>query len=267
MVRMTTHRRGSGSRFMFRLLVLPMIALGVAGCASTTASTPENGGLTEQSQEATPTEPTREIPQPTAAKEYVMAYGDILDIRFFYNPELNVQTPIRPDGKISLELVGDIQAAGLSPDDLNGHLRELYKDKLRDPEVTVILSTFSDRKIYVGGEVVNPRAIELGREQTAFQAIMEAGGFKATAHLANVVVLRDQGTSEPLFFTLDYKDTVKYGAVDPEAGPDLTLQPNDIVFVPKTRVARWGQLVDQYFTQLVPISLALNLTYFAGSIN
>jgi len=264
---MTTHQRGSGLRFMFRLLVLPMIALGAAGCASTTASMPENGGLTEQSQEAPPTEPVQEIPQPTAAKEYVMAYGDVLDIRFFYNPELNMQAPIRPDGKISLELVGDIQAAGLSPAALTDQLRDLYEGKLRNPEVTVILSTFSDRKIYVGGEVNNPRAIELGRDQTVFQAIMEAGGFKATAHLANVVVLRDQGTSEPLFFTLDYKDTVKYGAVDPEAAPDLSLQPNDIIFVPKTRVARWGQLVDQYFTQLVPISLNMGLTYFAGSFN
>lgn len=267
MLRQSTHRRGPASRVMTRMIVTVILALGFAGCSSTAAPTTEARGSAEEVQATQPTQPTQEIQQPAPPVEYVMHYGDVLDVRFFYNPELNAHVPIRPDGMISLELVGEVKAAGLSPSALADQLREQYDGKLRIPEVTVILSTFSDRKIYVGGEVNNPRAIELGREQTVFQAIMEAGGFKATAHLANVVVLRDQGTSEPLFYTLDYKDTVKFGAVDPEAGPDLTLQPNDIIFVPKTRVARWGQLVDQYFTQLVPISLNMGVTYFAGSLN
>jgi len=254
---------------MARMIVPAILVLGVAGCASTAAPTSETGGSAEiqETETSRTSQPTQEIQQPAPPAEYVMHYGDVLDIRFFYNPELNAHVPIRPDGMISLELVGEIKAAGVSPAALTDELRARYDSQLRNPEVTVILSTFSDRKIYVGGEVNNPRAIDLGREQTVFQAIMESGGFKATAHLANVVVLRDQGTSEPLFFTLDYKDAVKFGAVDPEAGPDLTLQPNDIIFVPKTRVARWGQLVDQYFTQLVPISLNMGVTYFAGSIN
>ncbi len=162
--------------------------------------------------------------------------------------------------------IGEVKAGGLTPAEFVDLLRKRYADKLRNPEVTVSLKTFSERKIYVGGEVVSPRTIELSRDHTAFQAIIEAGGFKPTAHLGNIVVLRDQGTAEPLFFTLDYEETVKMGRLDPESGPDLMLRANDIVFVPKTRVARWGQLVDQYFTQLVPISLNLGMTYFVGTV-
>jgi len=212
------------------------------------------------------TETLNQLSQQRAAEEYALRYGDVLDIRFYYNPELNVTVPIRPDGRISLELVGEIEAAGLTPEALANTLRAGYSDKLRYPEVTVILTTFSARKIYVGGEVNTPRAIDLAPNQTAFQAIMEVGGFKSTAHLANVVILRDQGTSEPLFFTLDFARTVKLGEVNHETRPDLVLQPNDIVFVPKTRVARWGQLVDQYFTQLVPITLTMGATYFINPL-
>lgn len=238
------------------------VALGLSGCASTqTGTAPESAAV------EAPEAPSAPAVAADQVEDYVMHYGDVLDIRFFYNPELNAIVPIRPDGGISLQLVGDVRAAGLNPSELTEELRGRYADKLRNPEVTVILTTFSERRIFVGGEVNAPRAIELGSDRTVFQAIMEAGGFKPTAHLANVVVLRDQGSSEPLLFTLDYSDTVKYGRVDPEAAPDLRLQPNDIIFVPKTRVARWGQLVDQYFNELVPISLSMGVTWFIGSLN
>jgi protein involved in polysaccharide export with SLBB domain len=229
-------------------------ALVAGGCAST----PE--GEAEAAPSSAP------LPAlPAVVEDYVLRYGDVLDIRFFYNPELNTTVPIRPDGWIVLELVGEVKASGLSPAALSAVLRDRYADKLRNPEIAVILTTFSDRRIFVGGEVAAPRAVPLDREMTAFQAIIEAGGFKPTAHLGNIVVLRDQGTAEPIFYTLDFARTVKLGEVDPAAEPDLVLQPNDIVFVPKTRVARWGQLVDQYVNELVPISLSMGVTYYVGS--
>lgn len=234
---------------------LAVWALAACGCAS----------APESEADAAPV--PRPLPTPPAAVEdYLLRYGDVLDIRFFYNPELNTTIPIRPDGWIALELVGEVKASGLSPAALGEVLRDKYAGKLRNPEVAVILTTFSDRRIFVGGEVAAPRAVPLNRELTAFQAIIEAGGFKPTAHLGNIVVLRDQGTSEPVFYVLDFARTVKLGEADPTAEPDLVLQPNDIVFVPKTRVARWGQLVDQYFNELVPISLSMGVTYFVGSL-
>ena len=251
-----THRSTPSQNRFHWFTLITILVLGSGGCASTATSNPPAH---------TPAEEGQRVPQPAAVDDYVMRYGDVLDIKFFYNPELNETVPIRPDGRISLELVGEVKAAGLTPSALTDLLRERYAGTLRNPEITVILTTFSDRKVFVGGEVKVPRAIDLSRDHTAFQAIIEAGGFKPTAHLANIIVLRDQGTAEPLLFVLDYKQTVKLGTVDPASGPDLKLQPNDIVFVPKTRVARWGQLVDQYYTQLVPISLSMGVTYFVGS--
>lgn len=239
-------------RLMSRFMLIALVALGAAGCASTAldehpAAAPAS--LPDSSEEA---------------EGYRLQFGDTLEIRFFYNPELNATVPIRPDGWISLDLIGEIKAAGLTPAELSEQLSTRSADRLRHPDVTVIVSGFSDRRVYVGGEVRTPRSIQLTRDVTPIQAIIEAGGFKPSAHLGNVIVLRDQGSSEPLFFTLDYAQTVKKGIVDPGHQAVLKLQPNDVVFVPKTRVARWGQLVDQYFNELVPISLSMGLTYIIG---
>lgn len=254
--------RPSSRTWSARLSLLSILLLVVVGCGSSTAPAPSDPTSNQAPQLPAPSTDAEAV-----VADYTMHYGDVLDIRFFYNPELNVTLPIRPDGGIHLELVGEVRAQGLTPAELAESLESRYAGTLRNPEVAVILTTFEDRKVYVGGEVNTPRAIELSRDQTAFQAIIEAGGFKPTAHLANIVVLRDQGTEEPLFFTLDYAEAVKYGNVDTGKGPDLTLQPNDIIFVPKTRVARWGQLVDQYFNELVPISLSMGVTYFVGGLN
>lgn len=259
---MIPDQRSSNRTRSARLIPLSILLMVVAACASSPAPSPADPAPSEETSA-----PSSSIAEGAVIDDYTMHYGDVLDIRFFYNPELDVTLPIRPDGGIHLELIGEVRAQGLTPAELAARLESRYAGTLRNPEVAVILTTFVDRKVYVGGEVNTPRAIELSRDQTAFQAILEAGGFKSTAHLANIVVLRDQGTEEPLFFTLDYAEAVKYGNVDTGKGPDLTLQPNDIIFVPKTRVARWGQLVDQYFTQLVPISLSMGLTYFVGGFN
>ena len=122
------------------------------------------------------------------------------------------------------------------------------------------MKEFSGRKIYVGGEVGVPGVIRPSGKVTALQAIFEAGGFKSTAELRSVVILRNQGTSEPLFMTVDLSQDVRGGGTK----NDLPLQAQDIVFVPKTRVARLSQFVDQYFRQLLPIPLTLGVTYILG---
>jgi protein involved in polysaccharide export with SLBB domain len=94
---------------------------------------------------------------------------------------------------------------------------------------------------------------------TALRAIVRAGGFRNTGASSNVVILRDQQSAEPLFLTLDLEADLK-GA----AGHDIVLRPNDIVFVPKTRIAKIGQFVDQYIRQLIPVTLSLGVSYYVG---
>jgi len=84
---------------------------------------------------------------------YIIQAGDQLDIKFFYNPELNDSVTVRPDGKISLQLVDEVQAAGQTPAQLDDFLTEKYAKELRKPVITVIVKSFASQRVYVGGEV------------------------------------------------------------------------------------------------------------------
>ena len=91
-------------------------------------------------------------------KEYVIEVGDTLDVKFMYNPELNeLAVPVRPDGRISLQLAPDVKAAGISPSQLRTALSEKYAAELKKPEIAVIVRTFGGHKVFVDGEVVFPR--------------------------------------------------------------------------------------------------------------
>src|SRR5256885_1422714 len=92
---------------------------------------------------------------------YVLLPGDQIEVKFFYNPELSEQQPIRPDGRIALQLVGDVEAAGLTPEALRNALRERYARVLREPDVTVIVKEISGRRVYVGGEVGTPGLLKM----------------------------------------------------------------------------------------------------------
>lgn len=194
--------------------------------------------------------------------EYVLGYGDVLDVRLHYNAELNQVVPIRPDGRISLELIGEVSAAGLTPRALDGELTRLYGATLRQPALTVIVKEIAPRRVYVGGEVNAPGLLPMGASLSALQSIFQAAGVKRSAQLANVVVLRYDGTSQPRFITVDLRAALRPGG----RGGDIPLKPLDIVFVPKTRVARLNDFMDQYFRQLAPIPLTLGVSYVFGGV-
>ncbi|MCP4656195.1 MAG: sugar transporter [bacterium] len=234
------------------LLALPIL-LGCAAMKATPRSAPAV-------PEPVLVQAAAEVADAEEDDEYVLQLGDVLDVKLFYNPELDETLPIRPDGRISLQLVGEVKAAGLTPAELRELLWERYSESLRRPEVAVIVKELSGRKVYVGGEVNAPGILRPVGRITALQAIFEAGGFKDSARLGNVVVLRNQGTPEPLFLTVDLRQSITGG----EQADDLLLKPYDIVFVPKTRIARMNQLVDQYVRELIPISLTLGVSYLFG---
>ena len=92
---------------------------------------------------------------PAISEEYIIQPGDLLEIKFFYNPEMNDGMTVRPDGRISMQLIGDVMAYGRSPNDLSILLRQKYDKELKNPEITVIVRSFGSR-VYVDGEVKNP---------------------------------------------------------------------------------------------------------------
>lgn len=281
---------------------------------------------------------------PARVEPYVLQPGDEIEIRAYNIPELTQVARIRPDGKISLVLLNDVQAAGLTPAELNERLSAGYAQHFRNPKVTAIVRTFSNYSVYVGGEVGQPGQIPLGGELTVAAAIFRAGGFKDTARINNVILLRNGDNGEQTLTTLNLDEVLTTGKPDivlrpldvlyvpksvinvyvagevnepgmvlldgnltalaavmrakgfkptakPESvmllrdsgkggplitkinlhevlekgKPDLALRPYDVVFVPKSRIAKVGQFMELYFRQVMPISVAAGFSYLLGA--
>ncbi len=184
---------------------------------------------------------------PPVKPAFLLQPGDTLDVMFRYWPELNDTQVVRPDGKISLQLIPEVQAAGLTPDELSQSLHKLYENRIKGPDITVIVRGFAEQKVYVGGEVKSPGMIELKGRMTALEAVMAAGGhLKESAELSNVVILR-------------HKDGKRYAAtvnlndqIEKKQSDLVLLEPRDIVFVPRTLIDQLNQYVDQYINKMIP---------------
>jgi len=186
-----------------------------------------------------------------AIPSVILGPGDGIEIKFFYNPELNDTQTVRPDGKITLQLVGDVLVRGRTPEELRDHLITIYASELRTLEIVVIVRSLSDRRIYVGGEVNKPGMIAMPGRLTALEAIMEAGGFRIeTAKVKNVVVIRHKD-GKYAGSLLDFREALEGKEVHP-----FFLNPRDIVYVPQTTIVKVDQWVDQYLYKLLPISRA-----------
>jgi polysaccharide export outer membrane protein len=157
---------------------------------------------------------------------YAIGVGDVVEISVWKNPDLTVTVPVRPDGRISVPLLGDVQAAGTTPLALKTVLTNGFRDYITAPSVSVVVKEVNSQKIYVTGEVAKPGAYDLRARTKVMQALAMAGGL--TAYAKNrVIVLRDhQGGDRRLEIDL--------GAIVSGKHPEgnITLQPGDTLVVP-----------------------------------
>ncbi len=140
------------------LLMTPIVGLllvSLDGCATNSKQVQHESQDTSTSALATGVTGTAEHIAPT---DYLIQPGDGLSIKFFYNPELNDDVVVRPDGKISLQLIDEVQASGKTPSQLDQELTQLYSAELKKPAITVIMRSFGGQQIFVGGEVGKPQA-------------------------------------------------------------------------------------------------------------
>jgi polysaccharide export outer membrane protein len=186
--------------------------------------------------------------------EQVLAPGDVIDVKFLYNPELDDTQRVRPDGKISLKLIGDVAVQGKDLHALQQELNQLYTAELRKPSVTVTAKTLRNNKVYVGGEVNKPGDIEIAGRLTALEAIGQAGGFKTdTAEAHNVVIIRTR-YGKHYGTTIDLAEALSGKEMQP-----FYLRPGDVVHVPQTTIAKVNQWIEQHINKIlprVPISMA-----------
>ena len=179
-------------------------------------------------------------------QEYRLHVGDEIELKFYLSPELNQEVIVRPDGRISLQLIDDVAAVGLTPMELDRIVTEGYRTELRNPEITVIVKRLA-AKVYVGGEVRQPRFVAHTGSLTVLQAIFEAGGFMDTAEPASVILLRRLNGDKGIAAKLDLKKVINAEA------EDIALMPSDIIFIPKSTIAEVNLFVEQYITKLIPI--------------
>jgi polysaccharide export outer membrane protein len=169
------------------------------------------------------------VPPPTTTPPatYTLREGDVVKITFPGSPNLNSVQQIRTDGKISLPLIGEVDAAGLTPDALQKKLMDLYAPQLSTKEVTVEVQS-SSFPVYVTGAVLHPGKISSNHPITALEAIMEAGGFDYTkANLKDVTVIRQEG-EQTKHYTLNLKRVMEGKVSEP-----FYLKPADIIYVPE----------------------------------
>jgi polysaccharide export outer membrane protein len=183
----------------------------------------------------------------TASSGVALRPGDEIELKFYYTPELDITQTVRPDGKISLQLIGEINVLGKSPSELREELLKLYVPHLKKPEIAVIVRSLLNRRVYVGGQVITPGVIEIPAEVDVLEAIMQAGGFiLPEAEVKNVIIIRHK-SGQRYAYSVDLGGALKGDVTRP-----FYLQPQDIVYVPRTKITKIGQWVDQHINKLIP---------------
>jgi polysaccharide biosynthesis/export protein len=163
----------------------------------------------------------------TADPNYMIGPQDVLDIDVWKEAELTRSVPVRPDGKISLPLLNDVQAAGLTPTQLSEEITTELKKFITDPQVTVIVTQINSQRVYILGEMTRPGAYPLLPGMTVLQALSSAGGFTPFANTKKIYVLRNEGGKQEKF-PFNYKDVVK----GKNASENIVLKAGDQIVVP-----------------------------------
>lgn len=211
-----------------------------------------------------------------AAKEYLITVNDDLAVKFPYHTGMDQSVKVRPDGRISLKLIGSVRAEGKTPKLLNDEINRRYQLYLKNPSTTVIVNQFSTLRyrqaneakiagfenikasvnlkasepleIFVGGNVLRPGVVRYRQTLTALTAIIEAGGGVVGAELSNVVLLREN-LGKPIAAMLDLSAEF----LPERASQDVVLKPHDIIIVPNTKIDQAGDFMEDLVRVIPPI--------------
>ncbi|MFQ6102741.1 MAG: polysaccharide biosynthesis/export family protein [Candidatus Glassbacteria bacterium] len=179
--------------------------------------------------------------------EYKLGFGDLIEIKFFYNPELNQELIVRPDGRITLPRLGDLFVVGLTPSEIDEIITAKYSEIIRDPDITVIVKSFASQVVYVLGEVNMPGGYDLVVNMTTLQSIALAGGFTKNANPKSVILIRSKGKVAEAE-RINMSKVIDSGNLT----GDHVLRPFDVVYVPNRFIDRVDLFMEKYFEGLLP---------------
>jgi protein involved in polysaccharide export with SLBB domain len=186
-------------------LLTAIVALSIMACGSPSKITPPAASIQDETG--------------ISSRDVVLRPGDVIDVKFRFTPELDYQQTIRPDGKITLQMVDEVVAEGLTPQGLDKHLTQLYSTRLKSPEITVIVVSLTKPMIYVTGQVERPDAYNLDSGTTVLKAIAMAGGFTEIASKGKVKIIRTANGKEQVLENVSLSEK---------------LMPEDVMVVPES---------------------------------
>ena len=217
------------------ILLLAALAASVAAPAFGQAAQPPTtpaASKPAQAPKAAPPAPAPPGPQLTPPSDYVIGVDDVLIVAFRRDKDMSGEVVVRPDGKITLPLLNDVQAAGFTPEGLRARITEEAKRFLEDdPAVTVAVRQINSRKVFIPGQVGRPGPYPVGDRLTVMQLISMAGGLTEYAKKKDIVIIREAGVKpggKPLTFRFNYDDVAKLKNLP----SNIELKPGDTVIVP-----------------------------------
>jgi len=191
---------------------------------------------------------------PSVNDSYRILSGDKLSIKFLYHPELNEPSVVvRPDGFITLLIVDEVMARGLTVAELKSSIEKAYSETLLKPVVSVNLIEYVAPHIYVGGQVAKPGRYELRDGRTLVQAIILAGGFTREANRKMVLHARRADAGKLKMTTFNVLQMLSDSKTEPEA----LLQDNDYVFVPDSKISKISRLIEAFRAAIPGIGIGL----------
>src|SRR5438270_5000977 len=187
------------------------------------ANNPAAAGAATQGSTATASPSSQSL-----GENYVIGRDDLLSINVWKEAEISRVVEVRPDGKISLPLVGELQASGLQPIELQKQIAERLKSYLANPEVTVIVQEVRSQKFNVMGQVARPGTYVLDKPMTVLDGLALAGGFRDFAKEKKIYVLRKQPNGTDVRLPFNYKKVVK----GQNLAQNVALESGDTIVVP-----------------------------------
>jgi polysaccharide export outer membrane protein len=170
-----------------------------------------------------------ETSSPTAVPDdFIIGLEDVLAVNVWKEPELSVkEAVVRPDGKISIPLVGDIQASGSTPKQLQERITDKMKEFVASPNVTVVVVKIGSQSVSIVGQVAKPGVYYLGSPLTVLELLARAGGFREDAKIKKIMIVRQDG-QKTSHFGFNYKDVSKGQNLQ----QNITLKNGDVIIVP-----------------------------------
>jgi len=214
--------RGTRSGLTRRMAICAVLMLVPASVFAQSGSGADSGAA--NSAKTAPAAPTAAKPHDAT---FIIGNDDVLAINVWKEPDISRSIPVRSDGKISLPLVGEVQAAGLTPLKLEKDIADKLKNYISEPEVTVMVQQVNSQKFNILGQVTKPGTYVIANSPTVLDAIALAGGFRDFAKKKSIYVLRHSASGESRL-PFNYKDVSQGKNME----QNIKLQPGDTIIVP-----------------------------------